>query len=158
MPHWGTSILNWFLDMGEVSGACSAFATGWPGIAVPPGAAHLTKNQKLIWTFLKNAVPVIKILSWQEQILHVLFSICCYWLLLLSFCVWIIMLCVVPLSMYIVIAILCIYFDSKALETLSITQISIDDVIFNWWRHQQWRHQQWRHQWKNDVTKVSLVT
>ena len=40
VPHWGTTILNWFLELGEVSGACSAFATGWPGIAVPPGVAH----------------------------------------------------------------------------------------------------------------------
>ena len=40
VPHWGTTILNWFLELGEVSGACSAFATGWPGIAVPPGPAH----------------------------------------------------------------------------------------------------------------------
>ena len=40
VPHRGTTILNWFLELGEVSGACSAFATGWPGIAVPPGPAH----------------------------------------------------------------------------------------------------------------------
>ena len=38
--HRRTTILNWFLELGEVSGACSAFATGWPGIAVPPGPAH----------------------------------------------------------------------------------------------------------------------
>lgn len=36
----GTTILNWFLVRGEMSGACSALATGWPGIAVPPGTAH----------------------------------------------------------------------------------------------------------------------
>lgn len=44
VPHWGTSILNWFLDTDEMSGACSALVTGWPGIAVPPGSAHLTKT------------------------------------------------------------------------------------------------------------------
>ncbi|KAH3718112.1 hypothetical protein DPMN_060911 [Dreissena polymorpha] len=27
-----------------MSGACSALVTGWPGIAVPPGSAHLTKT------------------------------------------------------------------------------------------------------------------
>ncbi len=26
--------------MGEVFGACTTLATGWPGIAVPPGSAH----------------------------------------------------------------------------------------------------------------------
>ena len=39
-PYMGASILNRFLNLGEVSGACSAFATGWPGIAVPPRSAH----------------------------------------------------------------------------------------------------------------------
>ena len=38
--HWRTSILNWFLDLGHVTGACSAIPAGWPGIAVPPGSAH----------------------------------------------------------------------------------------------------------------------
>ena len=45
-PHWGTSILNWFLNTGEMSGACSALATGWPGIAVPPGSAHSPPGEK----------------------------------------------------------------------------------------------------------------
>ncbi|KAH3800855.1 hypothetical protein DPMN_154498 [Dreissena polymorpha] len=27
-----------------MSGACSALVKGWPGIAVPPGSAHLTKT------------------------------------------------------------------------------------------------------------------
>ena len=53
VPHWGTSILNWFLDTDEVSGACSAFVTGWPGIAVPPGSAHFLRGVdipiKTIW-------------------------------------------------------------------------------------------------------------
>ena len=39
-PHWGSTILNWFLNQGEDTGACSDFPTGWPGIAVPPGSAH----------------------------------------------------------------------------------------------------------------------
>lgn len=39
-PHWGSTILNWFLNLGEDTGACSDFPTGWPGIAVPPGSAH----------------------------------------------------------------------------------------------------------------------
>ena len=39
-PHWGPSILNWFLNLGEDAGACSDFSTGWPGLAVPPGTAH----------------------------------------------------------------------------------------------------------------------
>ena len=46
VPHWGTSILNWFLDIGEMSGACSALATGWPGIAVLPGSAHSPPGEK----------------------------------------------------------------------------------------------------------------
>ena len=40
VPHVGTSILNWFLQLGEMSGACTALATSWPGIAVLPGSAH----------------------------------------------------------------------------------------------------------------------
>ena len=39
-PQWGSLILNWFLNLGEDTGACSDFPTGWPGIAVPPGSAH----------------------------------------------------------------------------------------------------------------------
>jgi hypothetical protein len=42
--------------MGIVFGACSAFATGWPGIAVPPGSAHLPSLEeklKTIKIFLK---------------------------------------------------------------------------------------------------------
>ena len=34
------SILNWFLNTDEKSGACSALVTGWLGIAVPPRSAH----------------------------------------------------------------------------------------------------------------------
>ena len=41
VPHRGTTILNWFLDMDRALGACSASVTGLPGIAVPPGSAHL---------------------------------------------------------------------------------------------------------------------
>ena len=44
VPYMGTTILNWFLVSGEMSGACSALATGWPGIAVPPGSAHQLFN------------------------------------------------------------------------------------------------------------------
>ena len=33
--------------MGEVSGACSALATGWPGIAVPPGTAHSPQGRNI---------------------------------------------------------------------------------------------------------------
>ena len=40
VPHRGTTILNWFLERGQDSGACSGLTTGWPGIAVPPGTAH----------------------------------------------------------------------------------------------------------------------
>ena len=29
-----------------MSGACSALATGWPGIAVPPGSAHSPQGEK----------------------------------------------------------------------------------------------------------------
>ena len=49
--HRRTTILNWFLELGEVSGACSAFATGWPGIAVPPGPAHSPRG--IIITIIK---------------------------------------------------------------------------------------------------------
>ena len=52
--HRRTTILNWFLELGEVSGACSAFATGWPGIAVPPGPAHSPRgfiNTFIFFTF-----------------------------------------------------------------------------------------------------------
>lgn len=50
-PHWGSMILNWFLNLGEETGACSDFPAGWPGIAVPPGSAHsplgeLSQNKK----------------------------------------------------------------------------------------------------------------
>ena len=46
VAYMATSILNWFLKLGEVSGACSTFATGWPGIAVPPGTAQKIIDQK----------------------------------------------------------------------------------------------------------------
>ena len=39
-PHVGSTILNWFLDHGEVLGACSTFAADRPGIALPPGSVH----------------------------------------------------------------------------------------------------------------------
>ena len=44
-----TSILNWFLVWGEMPGACSALATGRPGIAVLPGMAHsiITKKSNI---------------------------------------------------------------------------------------------------------------
>ena len=57
VPHRGTTILNWFLELGEVSGACSAFATGWPGIAVPPGPAHSLRGlytMKILQEFALN--------------------------------------------------------------------------------------------------------
>ena len=44
VPHGGTTILNWFLDMDRALGACSASVTGLPGIAVPPGSAHFIIN------------------------------------------------------------------------------------------------------------------
>jgi len=48
VPHWGTTILNWFLDMDRALGACSASVTGLPGIAVPPGSAHfMNKNENI---------------------------------------------------------------------------------------------------------------
>jgi len=54
-PYMGASILNWFLNLGEVSGACSAFATGWPGIAVPPGSAHSPLGDNEIqWQYNKH--------------------------------------------------------------------------------------------------------
>ena len=38
--HRVACILNWFLNLGHGIGACSVLATGWPGIALPPGSAH----------------------------------------------------------------------------------------------------------------------
>jgi len=49
VPHRGTSILNWFLALGEDAGACSDFPTGWPGIAVPPGSAHSLRGVIFKW-------------------------------------------------------------------------------------------------------------
>ena len=40
-PHVGSTILIWFLETGEVLGACSTFTTDQPGIAVLPGMVHL---------------------------------------------------------------------------------------------------------------------
>ena len=48
VPHWGTTILNWFLELGQDSGACSDLAAGWPGIAVLPGSAHLLNKRKYL--------------------------------------------------------------------------------------------------------------
>ena len=45
--HWTTTILNWFLRLDDVNGIYSAFVTGWPGIAVPPGSAHSLSGEKL---------------------------------------------------------------------------------------------------------------
>jgi len=39
--HRRTRILNWFLENDGMLGACSTSVTGWPGIAVPPGPAHI---------------------------------------------------------------------------------------------------------------------
>ena len=62
-PYMGASILNWFLNLGEVSGACSAFATGWPGIAVPPGSAHSPLGDNEIqWQYNKH---------WSQKTVHV---------------------------------------------------------------------------------------
>ena len=44
--HWTTTILNWFLRLDDVNGIYSAFVTGWPGIAVPPGSAHSPQGEK----------------------------------------------------------------------------------------------------------------
>ena len=58
VPHWGTSILNWFLQIGEMSRACSALATGWPGIAVPPGIGPLQSNKdSFIPPFSRSTLP-----------------------------------------------------------------------------------------------------
>ena len=58
VAHWATTILNWFLELGEVSGACSAFATGWPGIAVPPGPAHSSLfNRSYLYFHPSGAQP-----------------------------------------------------------------------------------------------------
>ena len=46
-PHVGSTILNWFLDHGEVLGACSTFAADRPGIAVPPGLVHSPRGEKI---------------------------------------------------------------------------------------------------------------
>ena len=50
-PHWGPSILNWFLQLREVTGACSVLPAGSPGLAVLPGRAHppLGENKHQHW-------------------------------------------------------------------------------------------------------------
>ena len=50
-PHVGSTILNWFLDHGEVLGACSTFAADRAGIAVPPGLVHFRE----IWPFFPSS-------------------------------------------------------------------------------------------------------
>jgi len=81
VPHWGTSILNWFLELGEKAGACSALATGWPGIAVPPGTAHFPpvgnykqRKTRLIAPLVN--VHVLRTLSklWTSAVPYALFS------------------------------------------------------------------------------------
>ena len=47
-PHCGSRILNWFLNIGGALSACTASSTGRPGIAVPPGLAHLHNNSILV--------------------------------------------------------------------------------------------------------------
>lgn len=47
VPYVGTSILNWFLHLGEMLSACTTLATGWPGIAVPPGLAHSPFRERI---------------------------------------------------------------------------------------------------------------
>lgn len=48
-PHVGSTILIWFLDYGEVLGACSTFAADRPGIAVPPGSVHSLRGAIKLW-------------------------------------------------------------------------------------------------------------
>ncbi len=59
VPHRGTSILNWFLELGGDTGACSGSSTGWPGIAVPPGSAHSPWGEKIN----KILIPTPKLLA-----------------------------------------------------------------------------------------------
>ena len=50
----GTTILNWFSEQGEELGTCTAFATGGPDIAVPPGislVSHQGDNLKNTWIY-----------------------------------------------------------------------------------------------------------
>ena len=39
-PHWGPSILNWFLNRAGDAGVYSGPSTRWLGLAVPPRPAH----------------------------------------------------------------------------------------------------------------------
>ena len=59
VAHWATTILNWFLELGEESGACSAFATGRPGIAVPPGPAHSSLYNRSWPPELRSTAPAV---------------------------------------------------------------------------------------------------
>ena len=68
VPHGGTTILNWFLNMDRVLGACSASVTGLPGIAVPPGLAHFyhkCKYQNSPYTLHKLFLDAS--LMWKSQ-------------------------------------------------------------------------------------------
>ena len=60
--HWGTTILNWFLELDIVLGACSAFVTSRPGIAVLPGVAHFINKPKNSWNPLTCLVVFLHIL------------------------------------------------------------------------------------------------
>ncbi len=55
--YMSTSILNWFLPLGEMPSACTALATGGPGIAVPPGSAHSSIWRRIKPNKNKNSPP-----------------------------------------------------------------------------------------------------
>ena len=46
--HRTTCILNWFLNSGHGIGACSVLATGWPGLALPPGFGPLPFGENIL--------------------------------------------------------------------------------------------------------------
>ena len=65
--HRGTSILIWFLTLGKMFWACSNFATGWPGIAVPPGTAHLFPKKKMKPKLSTKRGPIIPVVSFPSH-------------------------------------------------------------------------------------------
>lgn len=90
VAHWVTTILNWFLVLGGMPGACSALATGRPGIAVLPGMAHSISimydwslsiktahcwSVRVIWYWFYTSHCLLKMLIvWADQHIFSLFD------------------------------------------------------------------------------------
>ena len=107
VPHVGTSILNWFLQLGEMLGACTALATSWPGIAVPPGSAHSPFGEKKSNKWKNTPISVFSLflffISLKDYMIHNIFLL----LFIRLYCIFI---CFLVYVLYTFLIVVCFVF------------------------------------------------